>query len=87
MTNSFHLPVGEMTVILDDVACLLGIPITGRVLHDRELTRDEGILMMQKDLHFAAMAAAKKVGNQGGAHVSFTKLKRRYEELLHKCNQ
>ena len=33
-TNSFHLPVGEMTITLDDVAWLLGIPITGRLLHD-----------------------------------------------------
>ena len=36
--SSFHLPVGEMTITLDDVACLLGIPITGRLLPDRELT-------------------------------------------------
>jgi len=28
-TSSFHLPVGEMTIILDDVACLLHIPIKG----------------------------------------------------------
>jgi len=39
-TSSFHLPVGEMTISLDDVACLLGIPITGRFLPDRDLTRD-----------------------------------------------
>ena len=33
-TSSFHLPVGEMTVTLDDVACLQGIPITRRFLPD-----------------------------------------------------
>jgi len=27
------------------------------------------------------------VGRQGDAHVSFGKLKRRYEELLHRSNQ
>jgi len=42
-TISFHLPVGKMTITLDDIACLLGIPITGRLLPDRELTREEGI--------------------------------------------
>jgi len=60
-TSSFHLPVGEMTITLDDVVCLLGIPINGRLLPDRELTREEGIEMMQVDLLFTAEAAAKEV--------------------------
>jgi len=34
-TGNFHLPVGEMTITLDDVACLLGTPISGRLLRDR----------------------------------------------------
>jgi len=51
-TNNFHLHVGEMTITLDDVACLLGIPITRRLLDDRELTRTEGIHMLQHDLLF-----------------------------------
>ena len=53
-TNSFHLPIAEMTITLDDVVCLLGIPITGRLLPDRELTHDEGLEMMQLDLLFIA---------------------------------
>ena len=28
-TSSFHLPVGEMTITLDDVSSLLHLPITG----------------------------------------------------------
>src|SRR6185437_12712849 len=28
-TNTFHLPCGEMTPILQDVAMLLGLPISG----------------------------------------------------------
>jgi len=86
-TNSFHLPVGEMTITLDDVACLLGIPITGRLLPDRELTRDEGLKMMQVDLLFTTETAAKEMTKQGVAHISFGVLKRRYEELLNRCNQ
>jgi len=43
--------------------------------------------MMQDHLHFTAETAAKEVAKQGVAHVSFGKLKRRYEELLHRCNQ
>jgi hypothetical protein len=29
-THSFHLPCGEMTVTLEDVAMILGLPIRGR---------------------------------------------------------
>ena len=50
-----------MTITLDDVACLLGIPIIGRLLHDRELTHEEGLEMMQVDLLFTAEAAAKEM--------------------------
>jgi len=39
------------------------------------------------DLLFTADATAKEVGKQGVAHVSFGKLKRRYEELFNRCNQ
>ena len=85
-TSNFHLPVGEMTITLDDVACLLGIPITGRLLHYRELTCEEGLEMMQVDLLFTAEAAAKEMTKQGAARVSFGVLKRRYEELLNRCN-
>ena len=42
---------------------------------------------MQDHLHFTAEAVVKEVAKQGLAHVSFGKLKRRYEELLHMCNQ
>ncbi|XP_044439359.1 serine/threonine-protein phosphatase 7 long form homolog [Triticum aestivum] len=31
-TNSFHLPVGEMTITLQDVSCLRGLPIHGKPL-------------------------------------------------------
>ena len=31
-TNTFHLPVGEMTITLGDVAVLLGLPIDGNAI-------------------------------------------------------
>ena len=30
VTSSFHLPVEEMTITLDDVSCLLHLPLIGR---------------------------------------------------------
>jgi len=43
--------------------------------------------MMQVDLLFTTEAAAKEMTKQGAAHVIFGVLKRRYEELLNRCNQ
>jgi len=43
--------------------------------------------MMQVDLLFTAEAAVKEMTKQGAAHVSFGVLKRRYDELLNRCNQ
>jgi len=86
-TSNFHLLVREMTITLDDVACLLGIPITRRLLPYRELTREERLEIMQSDLLFIAKAATKEMTRQGAAHISFGVLKRRYEELLNRCNQ
>jgi hypothetical protein len=34
-THSFHLLCGEMTVTLEDVAMILGLPIRGRPVTDR----------------------------------------------------
>ena len=31
-TNTFHLPMGEMTITLDDVFCITGILITGSLV-------------------------------------------------------
>ena len=76
-TNNFHLPVGEMTITLDDVACLLGILIIGRLLPDRELTHGEGLEMMQTDLLFTLEDVAKVLTRHGGCYVSFGVLKRR----------
>lgn len=42
---------------------------------------------MQVDLLFTAEAAVKEMTKQGAAHVSFGVLKRRYEELLNRCNR
>ena len=42
--------------------------------------------MMQADLLFIAEDAAKEMTRQRAAHISFGVLKRRYEELLNRCN-
>jgi hypothetical protein len=36
-TSSFHIPSGEMTVTLDDVYCLLHLPIEGTLLDHHDI--------------------------------------------------
>ncbi|KAJ1385232.1 Aminotransferase-like, plant mobile domain [Sesbania bispinosa] len=40
-TSSFHLPVGEMTITLDDVSTLLHLPVTGRLFSLPALSRED----------------------------------------------
>ena len=45
-TNTFHLPIGEMTIILDDVALLLNIPTTGAFYNFENMDKGEAILVL-----------------------------------------
>ena len=40
-TSNFHLPFGEMIVTLDDVTCLLHLPIDSMLLSHGSTSRDE----------------------------------------------
>ena len=39
-TNTFHLPIGETTITLDDVSCLLHLPIVGEFCPNEPLDYD-----------------------------------------------
>jgi len=80
-TNNFHLPVREMTVTLDDVACLLDIPIVGRLIEADDLDHDQGVELLKNHLLFTVEDAVEQVSNNFGAHVTITALKERYEQL------
>ena len=45
-TSSFHLPVGEVTITLDDVASLLHLPITSVFYSFKTLHIDEEVLLL-----------------------------------------
>lgn len=38
-TNTFHFNFGEMTITLEDVYMLLGLPVSGRALTTTELSK------------------------------------------------
>ena len=84
-TNSFHLLVGEMTITLDDVACLLGIPVAGRLIQEDELDHDHVVDLLVTHLLFPVEEAVGQVSDFG-ACVTYTPLKERYEHLLNRCN-
>jgi len=74
-TSSFHLPVGEMTITLDDVACLLHIPIARRFIEEDELSHEQGRGLLVNELCFTEEDVVEQVNKHCGAHVSFTALK------------
>ena len=45
-SNTLHLLVGELTITLDDVACLLHLPITGALHRFEPLAMDEVVLLL-----------------------------------------
>jgi hypothetical protein len=56
-----------MTVILDDVACLLDIPITERLIEDKELSYERGLKLLEDELGFMEDDVIKEVKNKWGS--------------------
>jgi hypothetical protein len=81
-TSSFHLHFGEMTVTLDDVSCLLHLPIDGMFLSHESMTRDEAVEMMIQYLGADPGDAIEEVNDTRGAHSRFAYLRRIFKERL-----
>jgi len=81
-TSSFHLPFGEMTVTLDDMACLLHIPIDGMLLSHRTITRDEAVEWMEEHLGYDPGEALIEVEKTKGAHCRFGYLQKIFKERM-----
>ncbi|GAU21307.1 hypothetical protein TSUD_372010 [Trifolium subterraneum] len=83
-TGTFHLPIGEMTITLDDVSCLLHIPITGKMLNHAgtSCTMEEGQDMCEELLNFSREDAQEEFDKMKGVHVSFAKLLEIYHNNL-----
>ncbi|GAU36399.1 hypothetical protein TSUD_38660 [Trifolium subterraneum] len=83
-TGTFHLPIGEMTITLDDVSCLLHISITGKMLNHAgtSCTMEEGQDMCEELLNFSREDAQKEFDKMKGVHVSFAKLLEIYHDNL-----
>src|SRR3954470_1071809 len=81
-TSSFHLPVGEMTITLHDVHCLLHLPIRGRLLHHSRIQRVEAIEWMVDYLGMDPNMADFERRTANGDHIRFASLRVLYENHL-----
>ena len=68
-TSSFHLPVGEETITLDDVASLLHLPITGAFHSFETLHVDKVVLLLVELLEVSADEAGAEIVQCHGAYV------------------
>ena len=60
-TNSFHLPVGEMTITLDDVSSLLHLPITGASFTVTVFDRDQAAALVHQCLGCSTVEAFNEI--------------------------
>lgn len=78
-TSTFHLPVGELTITLDDVASLLHLPITGALHTFEPLVTSDAIGLLTELLEVSHEEAIFETRQAGGPHVRLGWLRDLYE--------
>ncbi|XP_028220365.1 protein MAIN-LIKE 2-like [Glycine soja] len=78
-TNTFHLPVGELTITLDDVVSLLHLPITGALHTFEPLVTSDAVMLLTELLKVSPEEARAKTHQAGGPHVWLSWLRDVYE--------
>jgi len=68
-TSTFHLPVGELTITLDDVSSLLHLPISGAFHSFHALFVDEAIFLLTELLEVSAEEARAETTRSLGAYL------------------
>ncbi|XP_068466603.1 protein MAIN-LIKE 1-like [Phaseolus vulgaris] len=79
-TNNFHLPVGEMTITLDDVSNLLHLPIVGHFYTQETLDSDSTNDLLVESLRVDRALASEETRHCRGSHATAT-LTHMYEQL------
>jgi len=77
-TSSFHLPVGEVSITLDNVASLLHLPIVGAFHDFQPLCTDEAVVLLVELLMVSTEVAMAETGQCGG-HVRLQWLRDVYQ--------
>ena len=71
-TSSFHFPIGEVTITLDDVASLLHLPIVGAFHNFEQLHVDNAINMLVELLEVSAAKARAEMIQCHGCYVQLS---------------
>jgi len=79
-TNTFHLPFGEMSISLDDVSCLLHIPIMGRFPICYNLEFGEAAEVLVDLLGVQSSDGKKEMRHLRWQHVRLSLLRDVYEQ-------
>ncbi|XP_028096033.1 protein MAIN-LIKE 2-like [Camellia sinensis] len=77
-TNTFHLTVGEMTMTLDDVGTILGIPITGRSVSAATLTDQQAHALVVDALGVDDAEATEELSSARGQSVKLEWLQTKF---------
>jgi len=86
--SSFHMVLGEMTVTLDDVACLMHLQIEGRMLsHEKKMLRHEAYALIVRHLGVSQADAEKYCGEEYGGYISYPKLRELYTRYLDRATR
>jgi len=79
-TNSFHLPIREMTITLDDVSTLLHLPVIGRFYTYPTLDAETTTDLLVEVLNVDRSNAGTETRQCRGGHVRFSWLREVYED-------
>ncbi|XP_057418157.1 protein MAIN-LIKE 1-like [Lotus japonicus] len=80
-TSSFHMLFGEMTITLDDVSCLLHIPVKGKFFTLPSLTREEAAIVLHKQFGVTQAAAEEEIRKSLGSYARYTWLLKVAEDM------
>ena len=78
-TNTFHMPFGEISITLDDVSCLLHLPIMGQFPTFDSLDNSGALLVMSELLGVQSGPANAEMREARGNAVRLSWLREHYE--------
>ncbi|KAH1264930.1 Protein MAIN-LIKE 1 [Glycine max] len=85
-TSSFHFPIGEMAITLDDMALLLHVPIIGAFHSFEQLHVDDAINMLVELLKVSAAEARAEMIQCHGSYVQLSWLQDVYQMKIEVCH-
>ncbi|KAI5408338.1 hypothetical protein KIW84_054241 [Lathyrus oleraceus] len=79
-TSSFHMPFGEMSITLDDVACLLHLPIRGIFWSPQDVTEE---LAVELAVDYLGVSQGQAQSHVRSCRGSYYKLEWLYDLFVH----